>query len=92
MSKRVQKISIPEFEYLLEFAQKTHYLAHKPRPELVESSKDKLQSCLNTPFQKFFGISLYRGFLNKASILFYLLNRNHVLLNGNKRMACLALV
>ncbi|HTS44189.1 MAG TPA: Fic family protein [Puia sp.] len=91
MSRKIRRVSIQEFTELVNFAVEMHYMNDEPIPQLRESEFDRLESCLNTPFQKYFGVYFYRGFLKKASILFYLLNRNHVLLNGNKRMACLCL-
>jgi len=55
------------------------------------SETGKLESCLKMPFQEIFGTKLYPDFIDKASILFYLLIKNHPLQNGNKRMACLSL-
>jgi prophage maintenance system killer protein len=40
---------------------------------------------------KFEGHYFCRGFVNKATNLFYCFNKNHCLVNGNKRMACLTL-
>ena len=40
-----------------------------------------------TPFQTFSGKSLYPTLLNKASMLFYLMIKNHPFQNGNKRIA-----
>lgn len=46
-----------------------------------------LESCLETPFSSFEGKDLYPSIYNKASILFYLMNKNHPFRNGNKRLA-----
>ena len=46
-----------------------------------------LESCLQTPFQKFGKKFLYPGLKSKAAILFYLLIKNHPFQNGNKRIA-----
>lgn len=47
----------------------------------------KLESCLETPFQEFDGSQLYPDLYDKASLLFYLVIKNHPFENGNKRMA-----
>ena len=91
MSRRTYRIDLPTFKLLLKYAQEKHAANGEPIPAL-NKDLDRLESCLNTPFQRFGVKPLYRGFLNKASILFYLLNKNHPLLNGNKRMACLCLL
>lgn len=51
-----------------------------------------LESCLQTPFQKFGKKYLYPGLKAKAAILFYLLIKNHPFQNGNKRIAVTALL
>lgn len=84
-------ISIIEFQLLLKEAQKSHLAQKEPIPELRPENTEKINSCLLAPFQTFSNIQLYKGFLSKAAILFYLLIKNHPLQNGKKRMAILAL-
>lgn len=71
----------------MELARNSHETNNEPIPELNPSTMDKLDSCLQSPFQNVFGQVLYWGVNRKASILFYLLIKNHPLANGNKRMA-----
>src|SRR3989338_7941551 len=52
----------------------------------------RLESCLLVPFQTFGGRQLYKGFLGKAAILFYLLIKNHPFQNGNNRIAVTTLL
>lgn len=66
-----------------------HKSREEPIPQFQNSKLPELESCLCTPFQGFQGFLFYRGLVHKASMLFYLLARNHVLSNGNKRLACL---
>ena len=78
------------------------YIAHRLAQELMEYGEpippfdtrypDKLESCLKTPFQTFGGKSLYQSFETKASMLFYLMIKNHPFQNGNKRVAVLTLI
>jgi death on curing protein len=89
MSRRVLPVTLSEFEFLVDLAGEQHYLSNEPMPRLNEEGIEKIESCLQTPFQKYFGIYKYVGLLSKATILFYLINKNHCLLNGNKRMACI---
>jgi len=91
MSKIFLPISIEDFYWLLKFAQEYHSQKDEPIPEISAKDLPKIESCLNTPFATFDGKELYRGFINKASFLFYLLIANHPLSNGNKRMAIMAL-
>jgi death-on-curing family protein len=45
-----------------------------------------------TPFQRFSGKALYPRLVDKASILFYLMIKNHPFQNGNKRIAITTLL
>jgi len=90
MSK-IYGITIDEFQLLLREAQKSHLAQNEPIPELLPANVEKVNSCLLAPFQTFFSVQLYKGFIAKAAILFYLLIKNHPLQNGNKRMAVLSL-
>jgi death-on-curing family protein len=60
---------------------------HEPIPEFSSRFPNILESCLVTPFQSFSGKSLYPTLISKASILFYLMIKNHPFQNGNKRIA-----
>ncbi|MGB8194570.1 MAG: type II toxin-antitoxin system death-on-curing family toxin [Chitinophagaceae bacterium] len=91
MSNRLSPVTIADFLILIEYAKTSHISRHEPIPELKKTDIGNLESCLNTPFQKFQGAYLYKGFIDKACMLFYLLIKNHPLANGNKRMACLCL-
>lgn len=59
----------------------------EPIPDYSTRFPNVLESCLLTPFQKFSGKSLYFSLVSKASILFYLMIKNHPFQNGNKRIA-----
>ena len=89
---RIKPVLISEFHLLIAVARKIHSLNQEPIPSLHPSNIDKLESCLNTPFQRFAGQYLYKGFIDKAAIMFYLLVKNHCLENGNKRMAIVTLM
>lgn len=78
------------------------YVAHRLAQELMEYNEpippfetrypEKLESCLNTPFQTFERKSLYKNIEQKASMLFYLMIKNHPFQNGNKRVAVTTLL
>lgn len=88
----IKKINITEIEYI------AHRLAQElmeygePIPPFDTRYPDKLESCLKTPFQTFDRKSLYKSFEDKASMLFYLMIKNHPFQNGNKRVAVLTLI
>ena len=90
MSRRPKVIDLATFKILLKYAQQQHSSKQEPIPELSQDT-GKLESSLSAPFHTFNGKFLYKGLLLKAAMLFYFLNRDHSLLNGNKRMACLCL-
>jgi len=84
---RATSISITEVE------QVTHELARElmhweePIPDFASRFPNKLEACLSMPFQRFSGKQLYEGLIGKASVLFYLMVKNHPFQNGNKRIA-----
>jgi len=59
----------------------------EPIPDYSTRFPHILESCLLTPFQKFSQKSLYPSLVAKASILLYLMIKNHPFQNGNKRIA-----
>jgi len=73
--------------------QTAHTLAVKtmnwdePIPEFSTRFPNVLESCVNTPYQKYAGKDLYTGLIEKAAVLFYLMIKNHPFQNGNKRIA-----
>ena len=50
-----------------------------------------LESILEQIKSEFFGKELYKGIVSKAAWMFYCLIKNHPFLNGNKRVAVVAL-
>ena len=90
MSRTPKVIDLSTFKILLKYAQQQHSSKKEPIPELSQDT-GKLESSLTAPFHTFDGKFLYKGLYLKAAMLFYFLNRDHSLLNGNKRMACLCL-
>ena len=91
MSKKLRRVSLDEFKLLLSIAQESHLAKKEPIPTPHRNSFKEIDSCLEMPFQVVFDKVLYWGFIKKASILFYILIKNHLLENGNKRMACITL-
>ena len=64
----------------------------EPIPHFSTRFPNILESCLATPFQTFSNRTLYSGFISKASILFYLMLKNHPFQNGNERIAMTTLL
>ena len=85
-------LTIQEVRYLsYELAKKT-MTWEEPIPEFETRFPEKLESCLITPWIKFNKKYLYPGFTLKASMLFYLMIKNHPFQNGNKRIATASLL
>ena len=83
----MQKITVKEVEYLAFKLAKAIMSYNEPITDFSTRFPNILESCLATPFQSFGGKSLYPDFVSKASILFYLMIKNHPFQNGNKRIA-----
>jgi death-on-curing family protein len=83
----MENITLKEIEYLAFQLAKEHLSFNEPIPDFRTRSAGVLESCLAMPFMKFSGKSLYRGLSAKASVLFYLMIKNHPFQNGNKRIA-----
>jgi len=64
-----------------------------PAEELVRTTDLGLaDSALHAPFARFAGQDFYEGFAVRAAILASRIVRNHPLLDGNKRLALLAMI
>ena len=80
-------ITIADVEYLAFRLAKEHLSFDEPIPDFSTRFPNVLESCVVTPFQSFSGKALYPTLIAKASILFYLMIKNHPFQNGNKRIA-----
>lgn len=83
----VKRITVREVEHIT-FRMAQELLSfNEPIPDFSTRPPNILESCLATPFQTFGGKFLYRSFLTRVSVLFYLMIKNHPFQNGNKRIA-----
>jgi len=80
-------ITVREVEYTAFWMAQELPAYSEPIPDFSTRFPNILESCLANPFQTFSGKSLYPGLVSKASILFYLMIKNHPFQNGNKRIA-----
>ena len=85
MNKKI--LTIKEVEFIAHSLAKKYMIWDEPIPDFATRFPNILESCLLVPFQTFDGKDLYRGIIEKASILFYLMVKNHPFQNGNKRLA-----
>ena len=88
---KIYKLTISEVEYVAFSLAKKLMEYSEPIPLFDTRYPNKLESCLETPFQTFDKKSLYVTLERKAAVLFYLMNKNHPFGNGNKRIAVVAL-
>lgn len=88
---RIQRITVTEVEYTAYQLAKKLMTWDEPIPDFSTRFPNMLESCLATPFQTY-GKLLYRGLIEKAAILFYLMIKNHPFANGNKRIAVMTLL
>jgi death-on-curing family protein len=87
-----ERLDIKEVERLAFRLAQEHLTFDEPIPVFSTRSPNVLESCLETPFQKFFGQVPYPSLVSKASMLFYMLIKNHPFQNGNKRIAVTTLM
>ncbi len=83
----METINVQEIEYIAHRLAQEMLSFDEPIPDFSSRFPNILESCLAVPFQSFSRKQLYPGLISKASILFYLLIKNHPFQNGNKRIA-----
>src|SRR3989339_778470 len=88
----IKRINLADVEYIAFQLAKEFMEYNEPIPDFETRFPDKLESCIETPFQTFERKSLYKGIIEKSSILFYLMIKNHPFQNGNKRIAIITLL
>ncbi len=87
-----KKLTIEEFKEVIDEQILYYKDSNDPIPELNNNSLQKIESYLEMPFQTGFGQELYPTVYDKASILCYLIIKNHPLSNGNKRMGIISML
>jgi len=85
-------ITVSDVEYLAFRLANEHLSFDEPIPNFSTRFPNVLESCVLTPFQTFSGKALYPSLVAKASVLFYLMIKNHPFQNGNKRIAITTLL
>jgi death on curing protein len=87
----IESLSVRDIEYVAFVLARQHLNFDEPIPDFNTRFPSILESCLIVPFQQFERKAFYKGLLEKAAILFYLMVKNHPFQNGNKRIAMTAL-
>ena len=83
----VKRVTVKDVEHITHKMAQELLAFNEPIPDFSTRLPNILESCLAAPFQTFGGKFLYPGFLTRASMLFYLMIKNHPFENGNKRIA-----
>ena len=84
---KITYISVSEVEYIALKLAREVLSYNEPIPDFSTRFPNILEHCILAPKQSFSGKGLYKGLIGKASILFYLMTKNHPFQNGNKRIA-----
>ena len=83
----MKQLTVKEIEYIAFRLAEEVLFFNEPIPDFKSRFPNVLESCLAAPFAGFGGKSGYPSLVDKASILFYLMIKNHPFQNGNKRIA-----
>ena len=89
---RLRILTVKDVEYIAFVLARKALSFDEPIPDFSTRFPNKLESCLANPFQTFEKKDLYPTLFSKAAILFYLMNKNHLFQNGNKRIAITTLL
>jgi len=88
----IKTLTVKEIEYIAFKLARELLTFNEPITDFSTRFPNILESCLAAPFQSFSKKQLYKGLVEKASILFYLMIKNHPFQNGNKRIAMTTLL
>lgn len=93
LPSKLSWIKLRDFESLCFNLARQHLTFQQhPIPGFETRSPGVLESCLETPLQRFGGKDLYPEPEEKLAALFYFMVKNHPFQNGNKRIALTTLL
>lgn len=84
-------LSLKDFETIVNQLREAKEEFSEDIPPFETRYADRLESLISQIQSNYFGTELYPTLEEKASWLFYLINKNHPFINGNKRVAVMAL-
>ena len=87
-----RELTVSDVEFVAFYLAQRHLAFDEPIPDFTCRYPNVLESCLAVPFQRFYGQPAYPTLITKASILFYLMIKDHPFQNGNKRVAITTLL
>lgn len=88
----MESLGIREVEEVAFELARRHMEFDEPIPDFSSRFPGVLESCLAVPFQRFFNQDVYPTLVARASILFYLMIKDHPFQNGKKRIAVTTLL
>ena len=88
----IKTLTVKEVEYIAFKLARELLTFNEPIPDFSTRFPNILESCLAAPFQSFSKKQLYKGLVEKASILFYLLIKNRPFKIGNQIMVITTLL
>ncbi|MBN1796721.1 MAG: type II toxin-antitoxin system death-on-curing family toxin [Sedimentisphaerales bacterium] len=83
----IKEISIQDIEHIAFELARQHLSFDEPIPDYTTRFPNILESCVAMPFMRIGGKYLYKNLIDQASVLMYLMVKNHPFQNGNKRIA-----
>lgn len=90
-SAEIHYLSIDDFRIIFEQLISAQQEYSEDLPPFDTRYPDRLESIISQVQATYFGEELYKDFKTKAAILFYLVNKDHPFVNGNKRISVVAL-
>jgi len=88
----MQFITVDEVKRVAFVLAQKQLVGDEPIPSFESRYAGKLENCLAQSAVTYAKRSLYPTLIDKASIIFYLIIKNHPFLNGNKRIAVTSLM
>lgn len=88
----MERLTVSQVQYVAHRLAQEHLTSNEPIPGFESRYPGVLEQCINAPFQTYGGKQLYKTFIDKVAILFYLMIKNHPFENGNKRVAVVTLM
>ena len=88
----MEYLTLAEVEFVAHELARQAMAGDEPIPPFGTRYPNRLESCLSTPQQTYAKRELYPTLLDKISVLFYLMVKDHPFENGNKRVAIMTLL
>jgi len=89
--EEIHYLSIHDFEIIFDQLATAQQEYSEDLPQFNTRYFGRLESIISQVQSTYFGQELYTGFIAKAAIFFYLINKDHPFVNGNKRISVVAL-